>query len=36
MDKQTQLEYLEYGITQFVTFNDAEWEIFTQHLNFLS
>ncbi|MGQ7854761.1 Crp/Fnr family transcriptional regulator [Pedobacter sp. WC2501] len=34
MDKQTQLEAFRNGITQFVTFNDAEWEIFTQYLSF--
>ena len=34
MDKQAQLEAFRNGITQFVTFNDAEWEIFTQYLSF--
>lgn len=34
MDKQAQLEAFRNGITQFVTFNDAEWEIFIQYLSF--
>jgi len=34
MDKQAQLDAFRTGISQFVTFNDAEWEIFTQYLSF--
>ena len=34
MDKQAQLEVFRNGIAQFITFNDAEWEIFIQYLNF--
>lgn len=34
MDKQAQLKAFRNGIAQFVTFNDAEWEIFIQYLNF--
>lgn len=36
MDKQSQLAAFRKGITQFVTFNDTEWEIFTQYLSFSS
>lgn len=36
MDKQTQLEAFRKGIAQFVTFNDAEWKIFTPYLSFSS
>ncbi|QDW23698.1 hypothetical protein FFJ24_002190 [Pedobacter sp. KBS0701] len=34
MDKRAQLEAFRNGITQFVTFYDAEWEIFIQYLSF--
>ncbi|MNK33223.1 hypothetical protein D3C87_517030 [compost metagenome] len=34
MDRQFQLEAFRTGITPFVTFNETEWEIFTQYLSF--
>jgi len=34
MDRQFQLEVFRTGITPFVTFNETEWEIFTQYLSF--
>ncbi|WP_412467772.1 Crp/Fnr family transcriptional regulator [Pedobacter sp. KLB.chiD] len=34
MDKKAQLEAFRNGIAQFVTFNDAEWQIFTPYLSF--
>ncbi len=36
MDKQAQLKAFRNGIAQFVTFNDTEWEVFTQYLSFSS
>mgnify|MGYP006209318759 FL=1 len=36
MDKQAQLEAFRKGIARFVTFNDTEWEVFTQYLSFSS
>lgn len=34
MDRQFQLEAFRTGIAPFVTFNETEWEIFTQYLSF--
>lgn len=34
MDRLSQLEAFRTGIAPFVTFNETEWEIFTQYLSF--
>ncbi|WP_175632142.1 Crp/Fnr family transcriptional regulator [Pedobacter ghigonis] len=34
MDRLSQLEAFRKGIAPFVTFNETEWEIFTQYLSF--
>lgn len=34
MDKQFKIDAFRTGLTPFITFNEAEWELFTQHLNF--
>lgn len=36
MDRQFQLNAFRTGIAQFVTFTEAEWEVFIQHLSFSS
>ncbi|WP_316803948.1 Crp/Fnr family transcriptional regulator [Pedobacter nototheniae] len=34
MDKQFKIDAFRSGLTPFITFNEAEWEIFTRHLSF--
>lgn len=34
MDKQFKINAFRAGLMPFITFNEAEWELFTQHLSF--
>lgn len=36
MDKQCKINAFRAGLTQFVTFEEDEWEILSQHLSFLT